>query len=624
MIRILENILLYKSEILILIVMLAPVIIFPILLRRMLKKRMITLEEANRKLANDLHERRRQESGLLDSWAFMKNVINSIGDPIDVRDSNSTFVLANEAYCRLVERDPGALRLDAEDTDVISQSDGNNPDSAYELIREERIVDAEGHEHIFLVKKRTFVDGAGKSYIVGIRRDITEQRETEEALRTSYLKLEDRVYERSVELRNAYLNINREIMERRLMEKVLTTQLRYERALSDSLKDLLPGCPEAAPLERVMEHLQKASGAMRVYYYDWMGDDVYGPRAVKRCEALAITEGAEIKGSKLGDSLVGGTLRRWSEMLANQRPIMGTLDDFPPAESDFLKSEGVSSILLLPTLIDDRWNGLIGFDNSWKRLWTEEEINLLKTAAKMISLYLERVKADVETNYYQERLLNHAAELSLAEERERRRIASLLHDDIGQTLAHCMIKLELMTHLPVCPDSFSQNIPQVTALLAESITRLRSLTTQLSPPLLYDIGFGAALMWLGERFHDEHGLCVEIRGDNIRKELNESISVTLFQVVRELMTNVVKHAKAENIIISTEKRNNMLKISCVDDGIGFDVREAEKKAGFGLFNVRQKIGHLGGEIRIESKSGCGTSVFIFAPFNDENTASYSK
>ena len=268
MIRILENILPYKYEILTLIVILAQAAFFPILLRRMVKKRMHPLEEANKELQEYLSGRVKLESELLDSWAFMKSVINAISDHINVRDSNSNFVLTNEAYCRLVGRDHNEFRLDEiypkEDAAVISQLDSLILESGNEVIFEERIVDATGHGRIFLVKKCVFVDGAGNSFIIGIRRETTEQRKMEEELRTIHHELEYKVSQRTAELRNTNLNLNREIMERRSMEKILKTQLRYERALSDSLKDLLPRYPSVSSLEIVMGHLREASGAMRV------------------------------------------------------------------------------------------------------------------------------------------------------------------------------------------------------------------------------------------------------------------------------------------------------------------------------------------------------------------------
>ena len=206
-----------------------------------------------------------------------------------------------------------------------------------------------------------------------------------------------------------------------------------------------------------------------------------------------------------------------------------------------------------------------------------------------------------------------SAELSLAEEKERRRIAAELHDDIGQTLAMSHIKIESLI-LSSPPVEMVASVKLIRDLIAISIQKVRFLTSQLSPPLLYEVGFGAALRWLGDKFQQETGLHVEIFGDTVRKELGEEVAVTLFQVVRELFLNITKHAKACNATITITLDNGRIKITVQDDGIGFDVSRVGKKDEFGLFNIRQKMKHLDGDIAFESKIGKGTKVSLIAPF----------
>ncbi len=136
------------------------------------------------------------------------------------------------------------------------------------------------------------------------------------------------------------------------------------------------------------------------------------------------------------------------------------------------------------------------------------------------------------------------AELSLAEERERRRIATELHDQVGQTLILSKIKLASISRsLP--SESFGKQIGEISKYLDQSIQEIRSLTFQLSPPLLYEVGFEAAVEWLGEEFEEKYGLQVEFKDDGKKKPLAEEASVALYQMVRELLLNVTKHAKAK-------------------------------------------------------------------------------
>jgi PAS domain S-box-containing protein len=217
-----------------------------------------------------------------------------------------------------------------------------------------------------------------------------------------------------------------------------------------------------------------------------------------------------------------------------------------------------------------------------------------------------------------EQLTSLTAELSLVEELERRRIATELHDQVGQNLILSKIKLDSLSRsLP--SESFEKLTGEIRKYLDQSIQDIRSLTFQLSPPLLYELGFEAAIEWLGEEFEEKYGLYVEFKDDGRTKPLDEETRVALYQMVRELLVNVAKHAKAKKVRISVEKFSDKIKISVVDDGTGFDamngMRRKNKKRGFGLFNIRQRIEYMGGELAIESKIKRGTRVTLLLPLN---------
>lgn len=226
---------------------------------------------------------------------------------------------------------------------------------------------------------------------------------------------------------------------------------------------------------------------------------------------------------------------------------------------------------------------------------------------------IEHKKTEQELQVYQEELLNLSAELSLTEERERRRIANELHDDIGQTLARSRINLESLLQSSLTSE-LTQSITETRDLIVDSVMKVRSLTSQISPPLLYEVGFVAALKWLGDKCQQDRGIKVEIAGDSIEKELDEEVGVTLFQIVRELLINITKHAKVQTAKIMINAGSDKIEITVVDNGIGFEVSKAGEKEGFGLFNIRQKIKRLGGEITFESRIGNGTRVSLLAPF----------
>jgi len=215
-----------------------------------------------------------------------------------------------------------------------------------------------------------------------------------------------------------------------------------------------------------------------------------------------------------------------------------------------------------------------------------------------------------------EQLTSLSSEISLVEERERRRIATELHDQVGQTLILSKMKLDSLSQ-SITTEDFKKVAGDIRGYLDQSIQEIRSLTFQLSPPLLYEVGFEAAVEWLGEEFEDNYGFQVEFQDDGRAKLLDEETSIALYQMVRELLVNVAKHARAKKVRLSTEKDSSKIKISVKDDGVGIDymngIWRKKKKRGFGLFNIRQRIEYLGGKLEVESTIGHGTHVTLLLP-----------
>ena len=214
-----------------------------------------------------------------------------------------------------------------------------------------------------------------------------------------------------------------------------------------------------------------------------------------------------------------------------------------------------------------------------------------------------------------ERLRKLGAELILAEERERRCIATDLHDDIGQSLVLSKFKLEALQSSVSDPE-IAGSIRYVSNLLEDMISRTRSLTMELSPPILYELGLDAALEWLAEEFAAKYGLNVSFWEDGEERPLSDDLRVFLFRAVRELLTNVAKHARAEASWINVQKHNSSIQISVEDDGLGFDPGAVEEESGpgdaFGLFSIRERLESMGGQFQIESQPGRGTRALLVA------------
>jgi len=221
--------------------------------------------------------------------------------------------------------------------------------------------------------------------------------------------------------------------------------------------------------------------------------------------------------------------------------------------------------------------------------------------------------AEDQVHRYEGRLRSMASELSLAEERQRRILATDLHDGIGQYLVLAQIKLGGLQKLA---DStpMSAQLAEVRDLIDQAIRDARTLTTQLSPPILYDLGLEAGLKWLCEQIQGQQDLHVRFHGESGSMPIDTDLRVVLFQSVRELLRNVMRHAQARTADVTMRTGNGSLLVIVEDDGAGFDPATIDahlyKAGSFGLFSVRERLKSLGGELTIESQPGKGTRVML--------------
>jgi len=228
----------------------------------------------------------------------------------------------------------------------------------------------------------------------------------------------------------------------------------------------------------------------------------------------------------------------------------------------------------------------------------------------------ESTAAQTRIERYQAQLRRLASQLAAVEARERRAIAVDLHDHIGQALAFIKMNVaQLQANATFC--GFEDQITDTLVLINQTIRYTRDLTSQISPPVLYELGLSSALHWLGENAELKHNIAVKVEAPKTHRRLADEISATAFKSVQELLTNVVKHAGARSALIRLEISATGLCVEVVDDGSGFQeetLHTAESLGEhFGLFSIREQIQYLGGETEIDSSPGSGTRVTLRLP-----------
>ena len=218
---------------------------------------------------------------------------------------------------------------------------------------------------------------------------------------------------------------------------------------------------------------------------------------------------------------------------------------------------------------------------------------------------------------YKQRLKKLASQLTIAEERERKRIAGDLHDGVGQMLAFSRMQLAIAkkSNSKERQDNILEHISDT---LFHAIQKIRNLVFELSPPLMTEVSLETAIsQWLEEQIEKRYDMDCEFADNGIEKNIDEDVRFILFRNVRELLTNIVKHAKAKKVSIRIESNESRIKIIVKDDGIGFDYEkmssDLRQEGGFGLISVKERMINLGGSLEIISSPGEGCTAILSVP-----------
>lgn len=311
-----------------------------------------------------------------------------------------------------------------------------------------------------------------------------------------------------------------------------------------------------------------------------------------------------------------------SDMLNIQR-LMNELED---NIRDKIKSATILFLffILVSVLISIAFSRGIGkIVKDYKSKVEDRSLELAEKNTQLNSEITVRKRVETSLRKSEEQLRRLASEIQLTEEKERRRIAGDLHDSIGASLAISKLKLELLSGKIETPE-LSKDLNMVHDNIKQVIQQTRSLTFQLSPQVLYQMGLEAALAGLAEQTQKLHGILTEFADDELEKYLEEDVRIHIFRSVRELLVNVIKHAWAKHIKISVARVDQQIQITIVDDGVGFKNNDQgispEEGGKFGLFSIRERLRLLGGYLEIHSKSGHGTRVIMRAPLKSAENA----
>jgi signal transduction histidine kinase len=281
---------------------------------------------------------------------------------------------------------------------------------------------------------------------------------------------------------------------------------------------------------------------------------------------------------------------------------------------------GYRSAIALPLLAGGHVFGALTIYADRVDAFDEKRAVLLSELADDMAFGIVALRARVERDHARQvaeenarQLRALAAELGRIEHRERLRLAKILHDHLQQLLVGAKFNLATVTGRGV-----RQAVQRVTDILDEAITTARTLTAELSPPALQEKGLVAGLQWLAREMHQKHGLGIELQAEAGVEPASESVRFFLYEAVRELLFNVVKHARASAARVAVSQLGaDAIQVTVEDSGVGFDVANLESgelaSSGFGLFSIRERLTYLGGGLTMESARGRGARFTLVAP-----------
>ncbi|MFO7964321.1 MAG: PAS domain S-box protein [Desulfobacterales bacterium] len=258
--------------------------------------------------------------------------------------------------------------------------------------------------------------------------------------------------------------------------------------------------------------------------------------------------------------------------------------------------------------------GVVIFSDITERKRSQQE---LQQARDELKIRVKERTEELEKRATQ--LARLSSELTLSEQRERDRIAEVLHDHLQQLIVGAKIGQEML--ISDLDDVARPKADRVLDLITQSLRTSRSLSTELSPNVLRTGNLTDSLKWLARWMLETHGLEVKLKINQKIVLKRKDIIILLFQSIRELLLNTLKHSGIKSATVSTKIVNGDLLIMVSDEGKGFDPKRVQKKkyssSQFGLFSIEERLQHLGGKVDVESSPNAGTDISITVPIQEK-------
>jgi two-component system sensor histidine kinase UhpB len=238
---------------------------------------------------------------------------------------------------------------------------------------------------------------------------------------------------------------------------------------------------------------------------------------------------------------------------------------------------------------------------------------------KRLAQSFNQMAGKLEKKIEQER--KYISRIIDAQESERKRISRELHDELGQALTAIKYNLEIIERdLPENLSEGKERLKEVESLSSQMLVQLRRLSHDLRPPILDDLGLLPTLRWYIESYGKRWKIKTHYESTGFHQKLNPELETALYRVIQEALTNVAKHARADDVHIHLGCTDSAIIVTITDNGMGFDPQEVSaletQKRGYGIIGMQERISSFGGRIDIRSRRGAGTQITIEIPLRN--------
>lgn len=418
--------------------------------------------------------------------------------------------------------------------------------------------------------------------------DITKRKHAEEEIQREKDSLESQVRDRTRELEKS---------------------IRLYRMLSQCNQALVGTLKEEELTQKICEIIVEDGG----YRMAWVGSAERDEEKTVRSVASSGFEEGYFEKAKIVWANVEHGRGPTGTAIRENRIVIG--EDFltDPQLSpwrEFALQRGYRSSIAIPLKEENRPPfGALTIYSPVASAFDQSEVGLLKELSGDLSFGILALRVQAEKNEAQRALEQNntqlhrlSAELTLAEQKERRQLAGVLHDELQQILVGVKLRLECVEGETAKPcQDLLENCLQIT----------RSLTAELSPPVLYKGNMIAVLEWLAKWSKEKYNLNIELETDTHELGLSEDLTVTIYRSIKELIFNIAKHAKTRDGKIEVSSARDRIQIRVSDNGSGFDPSTVQRdplEGGFGLFAIQERLMNRGCGFSIQSHPGKG-SVF---------------